>query len=192
MSPATSPNNSQGVVADAPAVAVNFAFGCNVDFGDSVAIIGEHPQLGSWDVHSALRLAWSPQDVWRGCAQLPVGLHEFKVVVIRADKELEWEAGTNRRLEVRSTAAARAPPGSWPAKPAALLCWPTHPDRPPGPAASRRAGDPERCEPGRGGRLERHGWHVSVWGLRAQRAQAQRQHPPQPVPALRLCVRQQQ
>ena len=82
-------------------MAVKFSIGCNVGFGDSVALVGEHPLLGAWEVGGSLRLTWSPQDVWRGAAELPVGEHEFKVVVIRADKRLEWEAGENRSIVVR-------------------------------------------------------------------------------------------
>ena len=38
--------------------------------GEDVVLVGSHPSLGSWDLGSALPLAWSDGHVWRASVEV--------------------------------------------------------------------------------------------------------------------------
>lgn len=50
-----------------------------VDWGESVAVVGQDTVLGSWQPCQSLPLSWSEGDVWSAVVGLPPGVHEFKV-----------------------------------------------------------------------------------------------------------------
>eukprot|EP00951_Prasinocladus_malaysianus_P029440 scaffold271917_cov47-Prasinocladus_malaysianus.AAC.1 len=49
-----------------------------VPFGQSVKVIGGHPNLGEWNLDNALPMEWSEGNVWRADVDLPAGEWEFK------------------------------------------------------------------------------------------------------------------
>lgn len=53
-----------------------------INYGESLKVVGNQKQLGEWDAGRALPLKWSEGDVWTATTELPVGVDvEFKVGV---------------------------------------------------------------------------------------------------------------
>jgi len=52
---------------------VAFAFTNDVGFGSEVCVIGAHPLLGANNPLRAIKLSWSPGNVWQGIVALPAG-----------------------------------------------------------------------------------------------------------------------
>jgi Starch binding domain len=51
-------------------------------YGERIAVVGNCPQLGEWNVAGGAKLTWHEGDVWAAELQLPVGVDiEFKVCV---------------------------------------------------------------------------------------------------------------
>lgn len=71
--PACPTSSETGVVS--VAISVNR----RVDWGESLAVVGQDTSLGSWQPGQSLPLAWSEGDVWSAVVGLPPGVHEFKV-----------------------------------------------------------------------------------------------------------------
>lgn len=69
-----SPPTSSGEV-----VRVAISVSRRVDWGESVAVVGQDTVLGSWQPIQSLPLTWSEGDVWSAVVGLPPGVHEFKV-----------------------------------------------------------------------------------------------------------------
>eukprot|EP00793_Prasinoderma_coloniale_P000840 PRCOL_00003990-RA len=89
--------------------------GIHVRFGESVCVVGSHPDLGAWDIGAALAagtsLEWTDGDVWEGELLLPVtapatGSEDgdgdegqavyFKFVVHKDGEPRAWEEGEDR------------------------------------------------------------------------------------------------
>jgi len=70
-------------------------------WGDGVTLVGDLPELGSWDPGAGLSLDPSAWPLWSGTLSLPGGVRlEHKLVVDRATGGVTWERGANRRLTV--------------------------------------------------------------------------------------------
>ncbi|CAG9466245.1 unnamed protein product [Pedinophyceae sp. YPF-701] len=66
-------------------------------FGQTLAIVGDGPWLGDWDVDRAPRMKWHEGHVWRATVELPRGFDtEFKLVVVNDGGGAIWEEGENR------------------------------------------------------------------------------------------------
>jgi predicted alpha/beta superfamily hydrolase len=54
-------------------VPVAFSRAEPVGFGSSVFVVGDHPDLGAWDPVKAVKLRWTPGDVWVGDVAIQAG-----------------------------------------------------------------------------------------------------------------------
>lgn len=82
---------------------VLFKLGYEVQFGQTVRLIGSHPSLGSWQLDKAPVMEWSPGHVWVHTAELPAGsVVEYKYVVTQhgAFGGQSWQSGNNSVLAV--------------------------------------------------------------------------------------------
>ena len=79
---------------------------CHLQFGEHLRVVGSCPQLGGWDPAAAPALEWGEGDTWTGSLALPPGQHAFKLVVVRRDGSVHWEAGADRGLLLLPQAAA--------------------------------------------------------------------------------------
>lgn len=53
-----------------------------VDFGQQVLLVGDAPQLGSWELGHAPHMSWSEGDTWTATVDLPEGAAvEYKFVL---------------------------------------------------------------------------------------------------------------
>lgn len=102
---------------------IGFEVQKRVEYGDLVKIVGSHASLGGWEVAKGvsvgascpasipgahpqchpllpiLQLKWHEGDWWRAEVDLPISTQvEFKVVVLKASGEAEWEEGSNRQV----------------------------------------------------------------------------------------------
>jgi glucose/arabinose dehydrogenase/mono/diheme cytochrome c family protein len=70
--------------------------------GENIFIVGDRPELGSWDTNQAIRLDGSAFPTWTGSVILPQGLPiQYKAVSIRSsDGRVLWESGNNHSLQV--------------------------------------------------------------------------------------------
>lgn len=50
-----------------------------VNYGETIKLVGSAPELGGWDIGAAPELAWSDGDVWTTTLELPPGDVHFKV-----------------------------------------------------------------------------------------------------------------
>jgi long-chain acyl-CoA synthetase len=96
----------------------------NTTFGDTLAVCGSVPELGSWNVADAVALATSSEAFpqWRCTLALPRNVDvEFKFLLRRANNEHEFEAfDGNRRVRVRAGVDCSVECGSF-----GRLCTPT-------------------------------------------------------------------
>lgn len=91
----------------ADAVPVVFSVEQKVDLGDSVSLVGDHSELGNWDVGNAAHMTWGEGHIWETALWLSPGTTiEFKCV--RHGKNGErWEKGRNRVLTIPSDTVAK-------------------------------------------------------------------------------------
>eukprot|EP00877_Chromochloris_zofingiensis_P012733 jgi/Chrzof1/7713/Cz02g33260.t1 len=97
----------------AVSVPVNIVLCKHCSFGESLALVGDVPELGDWDTNKAVQLQWNEGDLWTATVSLPVG-HEvsFKYIKLKDDDVVEWgadlAAGNNLsvRVEVNEDAFA--------------------------------------------------------------------------------------
>ncbi len=94
---------------DWPRVKVTFTVhDARTRWGDTVAIVGELPELGAWSPAAALRLDGATWPLWTGEVELPAGSHlRWKAITLAADGSTRWEPGEDRRTIV-PTGVARA------------------------------------------------------------------------------------
>jgi hypothetical protein len=79
--------------------AVNFHFRCDeAQFGDRLLVMGDWLD---WQEHGAIELKCINFPEWVAEAPVPPGVHEFKLLLIKAESERKWEPiDCNRRVEV--------------------------------------------------------------------------------------------
>ena len=71
------------------------------DFGQNVFVVGDAPELGSWDPSSALALDPSAYPRWSGALKLEAGRSvSYKFIKIDGSGEVIWEGGPDRKLVV--------------------------------------------------------------------------------------------
>jgi hypothetical protein len=69
--------------------AVTFHFSCNeAQFGDRLLVMGDWLD---WQEHGAIELRCINFPEWVAEAPVPPGVHEFKLLLIKADSERKWE-----------------------------------------------------------------------------------------------------
>lgn len=79
---------------------VKFSVPVEVDYGESVRIVGNHPALGAWDTMNGVELEWTNGHVWEKQICITPGEYEFKCVIVRAQGISKWEPGPNRVLKI--------------------------------------------------------------------------------------------
>jgi hypothetical protein len=79
--------------------AVKFQFRCEeAQFGDRLLVMGGWLD---WQEHDAIELKCTHFPEWVAEAAVPPGVHEFKLLLIKADSERKWEPiDHNRNVEV--------------------------------------------------------------------------------------------
>ena len=85
---------------------VSFQAKVRTEWGDTVVLVGSSAELGKWDPHRGLHMRTDEDSYpfWRLEVKLglagPIGeAHEFKLVVLRASGQMEWEPlAANRHL----------------------------------------------------------------------------------------------
>lgn len=98
-----------GATASEGLVTVSWRMQHRCRFGEHVAIVGGHEQLGSWDPKKAVALQWREGDEWVGNASFGAGVRlEYKYIVRQSDCSLSyWQSGPNCDLEVATDPGAR-------------------------------------------------------------------------------------
>lgn len=61
---------------------MRFSVPVQVEFGQSVKVVGNHPALGSWDTDNGVELEWNDGNVWEKLVHISPGIYEFKVNVL--------------------------------------------------------------------------------------------------------------
>ncbi len=70
-------------------------------WGDTLVLVGDQPELGSWDPHSGVRLSGHGWPTWTAQVDLRAGsAFEYKLVLSRADGSVQWEQGANHAAVV--------------------------------------------------------------------------------------------
>jgi hypothetical protein len=79
--------------------AVKFQFRCKeAQFGDRLLVMGDWLD---WQEHDALELKCTHFPEWVAEAAVPSGVHEFKLMLLKANSERKWETiDDNRTIEV--------------------------------------------------------------------------------------------
>jgi phosphatidylserine/phosphatidylglycerophosphate/cardiolipin synthase-like enzyme len=79
-------------------VPVDIAAHCDgTSWGDTVVLVGNLPELGSWDPAHGVALSGEGFPTWTGSLDLRSGAYfEYKLVIRRADGSVRWENGSNR------------------------------------------------------------------------------------------------
>lgn len=76
---------------------VSFAVNATTVWGQNVYVVGNLPQLGSWNPASGVALASASYPVWTGTVDLPAGTtFEYKYVKRDGSGNVTWESGANR------------------------------------------------------------------------------------------------
>jgi hypothetical protein len=66
-------------------------------WGDELVLVGNIPELGSWEPTRGLHLSGDSWPLWTGLVDLRVGsAFEYKFVILGPDGSARWESGMNR------------------------------------------------------------------------------------------------
>jgi predicted alpha/beta superfamily hydrolase len=71
-------------------VPVQFSITADVGFGNSVFVVGDHPDLGAWDVSRALKLRFTSGNVWTGEIAVQAGTDFQFRYVKRSTAQESW------------------------------------------------------------------------------------------------------
>ena len=110
-------------------VRVNFEVRCETAFGETLTIVGDAPQLGSWKPQKGFRMDTSAAlyPVWRAEPLLLSETQsiEYKFVIVSSNGQVRWEPlMQNRRLELDGPELqVRKMPRFFPKIIPALLAW---------------------------------------------------------------------
>jgi hypothetical protein len=93
-----------------PAVEIALDAHCAAtEWGDTLVLLGDLPELGRWSGEHAVTLDPSAWPTWRTTLTLPAGVRaEYKLAVRTASGALRWEQGENRHLTVPTGTAVTA------------------------------------------------------------------------------------
>ncbi len=68
-------------------------------WGDRLFLVGDLPELGSWNPSEGVELSSDDWPLWRTTVTLPAGTRaRYKLVVRHIDGDVDWESGDDRRL----------------------------------------------------------------------------------------------
>ncbi|HEX8076244.1 MAG TPA: alpha/beta hydrolase-fold protein, partial [Chthoniobacterales bacterium] len=74
---------------------VTFSYTGDVGFGNSVFVVGNHPDVGSWDVTHAVKLRFTPGNVWTGTIAIQAGTELQYRYIKRKTAAASWCDSTN-------------------------------------------------------------------------------------------------
>ena len=96
-------------IASRASIEFHFAITAQLDYGDSLALVGDADALGAWNVDRALELQWTDGNAWCARADVDVGVDgvAFKCVRRRASGDVEWEGGENKTVRVEDVRDAK-------------------------------------------------------------------------------------
>lgn len=85
--------------SDIPRAEVHFSVEARTEWGESVFVVGDAPELGAWDPTKALPLDPAQYPVWAAPASLPARQPiDFKYLIKSPSGSVRWEEGDNRKL----------------------------------------------------------------------------------------------
>lgn len=89
-----------------PRVPVRFVLPRHIDFGKTHRIVGDLPELGSWDCARGNEMTWSDGDKWHAEINVPAGTtFEFKIVEMTEGGNAVWEPNHNHAIAVPDSGA---------------------------------------------------------------------------------------
>ncbi|RKN41600.1 carbohydrate-binding module family 20 domain-containing protein [Streptomyces hoynatensis] len=91
------------------AAGASFAVTAETQWGESVFVVGDRPELGGWDPGAAVPLGSGTYPVWRAEVALPAGTRFAYTYVRRWEGQsgVTWESGANRVAVVPSSGRVR-------------------------------------------------------------------------------------
>lgn len=94
------------------ATACLFELSVQTQWGDTAVLVGSVPALGEWQPDRGVRLSTDKDcyPTWKAQLLVPGGVEsvEYKIVILRADGQVDWEPLTrNRELRLRAGSAVR-------------------------------------------------------------------------------------
>ncbi|GAA3137007.1 carbohydrate-binding module family 20 domain-containing protein [Planomonospora alba] len=96
-SPSPSPTVSPG------GVAASFGVNATTSWGQNVFVVGDVPELGSWNPANAVALSSAAYPVWRATVNLPAGRTiSYKYIKKNPDGSVTWESDPNRSFTTPS------------------------------------------------------------------------------------------
>lgn len=102
--PTNSPQRLVRLAAAGDAVQTTFMVpSCSLEFGTTLAVVGDHEALGQWEVHSGHPLEWKENDVWSSSSPVSITAGTsitFKLIKRANEDYVEWEEGGNREIVV--------------------------------------------------------------------------------------------
>jgi len=73
----------------------------DTQFGDTLYLVGDLPELGKWDPAKAVEFDSSDWPLWRTELTLPAGVRaEYKLIIKHEDGKVTWTEGPNQTLRV--------------------------------------------------------------------------------------------
>lgn len=85
---------------------LNFRINFRCQFGQSIAVSGNHAALALWNVSRSPLLSWNAGDFWTGSVNFHIGdTIAFKFVVVDSNTRnpIRWESISNRRFTINAT-----------------------------------------------------------------------------------------
>jgi len=83
-------------VSTGGAITVNFAETATTVFGENIFLVGNIPQLGSWDPNSAIALSSASYPVWKVSVSIPAGTTFQYKYIRKSSSGIVWESDPNR------------------------------------------------------------------------------------------------
>lgn len=88
------------VVQAAQTVPVTVLIKKQVEFGETMKLVGNQSFLGDWDVNNGPSLKWTEGHVWETKLDVPIGVDiNFKAVRVKEDGSARWENGSDRKFK---------------------------------------------------------------------------------------------
>ena len=69
---------------------VTFSYTADVGFGNSVFVVGNHPDVGNWDITHAVKLRYTAGNVWTGQIAIQAGTQLQYRFISRSNANSDW------------------------------------------------------------------------------------------------------
>ncbi|MGZ4967163.1 MAG: alpha/beta hydrolase-fold protein [Chthoniobacterales bacterium] len=74
---------------------VTFSYTADVGFGNSIYVVGNHPDIGNWDVTQAIKLRYTAGNVWTGQIAIQAGTQLQYRFISRSNSNANWCNASN-------------------------------------------------------------------------------------------------